>query len=136
MNFRHLLGCDTIVFENTRSGLSKTRNEQNNNNLARHAKVHGLLYFAQDAQDAQLRIRCLSAQYMRNICARFAQDCTYFRNAQYMCKFVLISPMCNICARLYLTSNLKLLLSNYGVLIIGDMLFSGFKVSYGSGEMS
>ena len=40
MNFRHLLGCDTIVYENTRSGLSKTRNEQNNNNLARHAKVH------------------------------------------------------------------------------------------------
>ena len=23
---------------------------------------------------------------MRNICARFAQDCTYFSNAQYMCK--------------------------------------------------
>ena len=35
---------------------------------------------------------------VRNICARFAQDCTYFSNAQYMCK---------ICARLYLTSNLK-----------------------------
>ena len=30
---------------------------------------------------------------MRNICARFAQDCTYFRNAQYMHK---------ICTRLYL----------------------------------
>ena len=40
MNFRHLLGCDTIVFENTRSGLSKTCNEKNNSNLARHAKVH------------------------------------------------------------------------------------------------
>ena len=30
---------------------------------------------------------------MRNICARFAQDCTFFPNAQYMCK---------ICTRLYL----------------------------------
>ena len=30
---------------------------------------------------------------MRNICARFAQDCTYFSNAKYMHK---------ICARLYL----------------------------------
>ena len=29
---------------------------------------------------------------MRNICARFVQDCTYFPDAQYMC---------NICARLY-----------------------------------
>ena len=35
---------------------------------------------------------------MRNICARFAQDCSYFSNAQYMHK---------ICAILYLTSNLK-----------------------------
>ena len=33
-----------------------------------------------------------------NTCARPAQDCTYFSNAQYMSK---------ICAKLYLTSNLK-----------------------------
>ena len=33
-----------------------------------------------------------------NICARFAQDCSYFFDVQYMCK---------ICARLYLISNLK-----------------------------
>ena len=30
----------TLVFENTRSGLSKTHNEENNNKLVRHAKVH------------------------------------------------------------------------------------------------
>ena len=56
---------------------------------------------------------------MRNICARFAQDCSYFFNVQYMnkicarlyfflqCaiyaqdlpKIVLLSPMRNICAR-------------------------------------
>ena len=35
---------------------------------------------------------------MRNIWARFAQDCTSFSNAQYMRKIVLISQ----CARLYL----------------------------------
>ena len=77
----------------------------------------------------------LNAQYMCKICARFAQDCTsfssaqyarnctYFLNVQYMCKIctrlmyfilqcaiyaqdlhkiVLISPLCNICPRLYL----------------------------------
>ena len=77
----------------------------------------------------KMRIGCVSAQYMRKICARFslnaqymrkivlispmhnnAQDCTYFPNAQYMRKIVLlspmrkivlISPMRNICARLY-----------------------------------
>ena len=36
-----------------------------------------------------------NAQYMRKICAR----CTYFPNAQYMHKIVLISPMRNIFAR-------------------------------------
>ena len=72
----------------------------------------------------KLRIGCVSAQYMRkisarfspntqymhkivllspmrNICARFAQDCTYFFNVQYMRKIVLISPMRKICTRLY-----------------------------------
>ena len=59
---------------------------------------------------------------MRNICARFVQNCTSFPNVQYMrkicarlylfplcaiyvqdlCKIVLLSPMCNICTRLYL----------------------------------
>ena len=68
------------------------------------------------AQDLQ-KIVLLSL--MLNICARFAQDCTYFPNAQYMrkncerlyfflrCtiygqdlhKIVLLSPMCNICTR-------------------------------------
>ena len=59
----------------------------------------------------KLRIACVSAQYMRkivlispmrNICARFAQDCTYspMRNiCQDLRKTVLISPMCNICTR-------------------------------------
>ena len=43
---------------------------------------------------------------MNNIGARFVQDCTYFPNAQYMRKIVLISTMCilistmcNICTR-------------------------------------
>ena len=58
---------------------------------------------------------------MRNICTRFAQNCTSFPNAQYMCKIcarlylflqctiyvqdllkiVLLFPMCNICTKLY-----------------------------------
>ena len=62
----------------------------------------------------------INAQYMCKICARlylflqcaiYAQDCTSFPNAQYMCKIrlylfspmrkiVLLSSMCNICARL------------------------------------
>ena len=51
---------------------------------------------------------CVNVQYMCkivlispmcNICTRFAQDCTYFSNAQYMCKIVLLSPMGNICTR-------------------------------------
>ena len=50
---------------------------------------------------------------MRNICARFvqdytsfsnAQDCTYFPNAQYMRKIVLISSMSNICTKFMCTS--------------------------------
>ena len=48
----------------------------------------GLLYFVQNAQDAHWK-------YMGKICARFSQ------NAQYMRKIVLLSPMRNICARLY-----------------------------------
>ena len=64
------------------------------------------------AQDLR-KIVLLSA--MRNICARFAQHCSYFSNVQYMrkivlipqCaiyaqdlhKIVLISPMRNICTR-------------------------------------
>ena len=46
---------------------------------------------------------------MRNNCTRFAQDCTYFLKVQYMYKICTrfvqdctISPMRNICARLYL----------------------------------
>ena len=73
----------------------------------------GLLYFAQ-AQDAQVaHWTCQCTKFVqgslptRNICERFAKDCTYFSNAQYLRKIVLISPMCNISARLYLTSNLK-----------------------------
>ena len=47
-----------------------------------------------------------NAQYMRKICARFshnAQVCTFFLQcaiyAQDLCKIVVISSMCNICAR-------------------------------------
>ena len=54
---------------------------------------------------------------MHNICTRFAQDCSYFSNAQYMHK---------ICARLYLTSNLKWQ-SNYGITNIEEMLFLALK---------
>ena len=49
----------------------------------------------------KLRIGCVNAQYMRKIlsqCATFAQDCTF----SPMRNIVLISPMRNICARLYL----------------------------------
>ena len=48
----------------------------------------GLLYFAQDAQVAQV------AHWMCH-----AQDCTSFPDVQYLCKIVLLSPMLNICAR-------------------------------------
>ena len=56
----------------------------------------------------KLHIRCVSAQYMRKICARlllflqctrFAQDCSFFSNAQDLRKIVLLSPMRNICTR-------------------------------------
>ena len=65
------------------------------------------------ALDVSMRNICArfspNAQYMRKICARlylfpqcarFAQDCTYFSNAQHMRKIVLISSMHNICTRL------------------------------------
>ena len=85
-----------------------------------------LYFFLQCAIYVQNLHKIVLLFQMRNIWARFAQDCTYFSNVQYMHK---------ICTRLYLTSNLKCQ-TNYGILIIGDMLFSGFKVLYGSGEMS
>ena len=68
----------------------------------------GLLYFAQDARTSNAQDFCkvlsqcaiyvqdlrkiVVISSMHNICARFAQDCTYFLNAQYMRK---------ICTRLY-----------------------------------
>ena len=116
-------------------------------------KLLGLLYFAQDAQVAHWMCQCATVAQicarlylfpqcaiyaqdlpkivlispMRNICTRFAQDCTYFPNAQCMRKicarlylflqcaiyaqdctyFPNAQYMCNICSRLYLTSNLK-----------------------------
>ena len=71
-----------------------------------YVQSSGLLYFAQDAQDAHWMCQCaIYAQDLRKIlsqCAIYAQDCTYFPNAQYMRKIVLlvlISPMRNICTR-------------------------------------
>ena len=78
-----------------------------------------LYFFPQCAIYAQDLRKIVVISPMRNICARFAQDCTSFPNAQYMhkicarlyfflqCaiyaqdlpKIVLISPMRNICAR-------------------------------------
>ena len=49
--------------------------------------------FPQCTIDAQDLHKIVLISPMRNICTRFAQDCTYFSNAQYMCK---------VCARLYL----------------------------------
>ena len=37
--------------------------------------------------------------YLFPQCTIYAQGCTYFLNAQYMRKIVLISPMRNICTR-------------------------------------
>ena len=64
--------------------------------------------YAQDLRKIVLILQCaIYAQHLRkivlispmcNICERFAQDCSYFFNVQYTRK---------ICARLYLTSNLK-----------------------------
>ena len=74
-----------------------------------YSRIHGLLYFAQDAQLAHWMYQCaIYAQDlrkivllspMRNICARFVQDCTSFSNVQDLRKIVVISPMRNICAR-------------------------------------
>ena len=61
----------------------------------------------------KLRIGCVSAQYIRKICARFSPNAQYLRNicarlylfpqyaiyVQDLCKIVLISPMRNICTR-------------------------------------
>ena len=78
-----------------------------------------LYFFLQCTIYAQDLCKIVLISPMRNICARFAQDCTSFSNAQYMhkicarlylflqCaiyaqdlhKIVLISPMRNICAR-------------------------------------
>ena len=84
-----------------------------NSRKVKRVVIMGLLYFAQDAQVAHWMCQCaIYAQDsvpMRNICAKFAQDCTYCLfpqcaiYAQDLGKIVLlISPMCNICARLYL----------------------------------
>ena len=79
----------------------------------------GLLYFARDAQVGHWMCQCaiyvqdlhkiVVISPMRNICARFAQDCAYFLNAQYMrkiCTKLCLFPQCAIyaqdCARLYL----------------------------------
>ena len=51
--------------------------------------------------NAQYMCKIVLISPMCNICTRFAQDCTYFSNAQYMCEIVLLSPMGNICGRLY-----------------------------------
>ena len=59
----------------------------------------GLYFFLQCAIYAQDLRKIVLLSPMRNICARFAQDCTSFSNAQYMRKIVLLSPMRSICAR-------------------------------------
>ena len=59
--------------------------------------------FVQDCTffpNAQYMRKIVVISPVRNICARFAQDCSYFSNAQYMRKILLLSPMRNICARL------------------------------------
>ena len=53
--------------------------------------------YAQDM--CKICARIVLIPQMRNICARFAQDRTSFRNAQNMRKIVLLSSMRNICAR-------------------------------------
>ena len=60
------------------------------------AKLYLFLQCALYVQDLH-KIALISP--MHNICVRFAQDFTYFPNAQYMRKIVLIYPMRNICAR-------------------------------------
>ena len=62
-------------------------------------------------QMRNLRIGCINAQYMRkivvlspmrNICTRFAQDCTFSAMRNICARFaqdVVVSPMRNICTR-------------------------------------
>ena len=52
-----------------------------------------LYFFLQCAIYVQDLLKIVLISSMRNICTRFAQDCTYFLNTQYMHK---------ICTRLYL----------------------------------
>ena len=90
------------------------------------ARMYFILQYAIYAQDLH---KIVLHSPVCNICTRFTQDCTYFSNAQdcsyfsnaqymhkictklylllhcaiyvqYMRKIVVISPMCNICARL------------------------------------
>ena len=51
------------------------------------------------AWDCQCAIYAQDSLTMRNICARFGQDCTYLSNAQYMRKIVLLSSTPNIRTR-------------------------------------
>ena len=80
-----------------------------------------LYLFPQCAIYVQNLRKIVLISLMRNICARFGQDCTYFLNAQYMhkiytrlylfpqyaiyvqdlCKITFHSSMCNMYARLY-----------------------------------
>ena len=75
--------------------------------------------YARFFHDVQYMRKIVLLSPMRKICARFVQGCTYFFNAQYMCKIcariyfilqcaiyaqdlhkiVLHSPVCNICTR-------------------------------------
>ena len=64
-----------------------------------HKSCARLYLFPQCAIYAQYLCKIVLISPMCNICTRFVQDCTYFSNAQYMRKIVLISPMRNICAR-------------------------------------
>ena len=49
--------------------------------------------------NAQYMRKILLLSPTRNIYTRFAQDCTYFSNAQYIRNIVLLPPMLNICTR-------------------------------------
>ena len=80
------------------------------NNCARKFYAQYLRKLGLSFVNAQYLCKILSL--MRNICARFAQDCTYFPIAQYMCKictrldlFPNAQYVRNICSRLYCFSN-------------------------------
>ena len=81
------LGLSFVNLQDLRNILSPTRNI--------------CVRFVQDSLPSPMR-NIFPRLYCFLQCAIYAQDCTYFPNAQYLRKVVLLSAKRNVCARLYI----------------------------------